>query len=75
MDHSQSGEVAVLGAERAVQDVNVIHQFRSQTFQLAQIALPVSPRVLVLLDIVHQHFQSAVYSPMIQIEDDPARVN
>jgi hypothetical protein len=45
MDHSHSGEVAVLGAERAVQDVNVIHQFRSQTFQFAQIALPV-PRVL-----------------------------
>jgi len=65
----------VIGAKRGRSGCQRHHQFRSQTFQLAQIALPVSPRALVLLDIVHQHFQSAVCSPMIQIEDDPARLN
>ena len=68
MDHAEAGEVAIFGAERAVEDVHVLDQFRRQALQRPQIALAVALRPLILLHVVHQHFQPAVNAAVIEVE-------
>src|SRR5262249_36500053 len=68
MDHAEAGKVAILGAERAVQDINVIHQLWNKSLQRPQIALAVSLRTLVLLYVIDQDFQASVHSAVIQVE-------
>ena len=74
VDHAQPAEIAVLGAERTVDDGHVLDQFRAERLQRAQVALAVALRALVLLDIVHQDFQSAVDAAVVQVESEAANL-
>ena len=72
MHHAKAAEVAVFGAERPVDDRDILNQLRAERFQRAQITLAVSLRALVLLDIVDQDLQAAVHAAVIEIETEPA---
>ena len=68
VDHAEPAEIAVLRAERSVDDLHVLHQFGRQALERTQISLAVALRALVLLDVVHQHLQSAADAAVIQVE-------
>jgi len=70
--HAEAAEIAVLRAERAVDDVHAFHQLGSQAFERAEVSLAVPLRALVLLHVVHQHFESAADAAVIQIEAEAA---
>ena len=71
MDYAQPAEVAVLRAERAVDQGRLLHQFRSETLQAAQIPLPVTLRRLILLHIIDENFHAAADAAVVQIEPEP----
>jgi hypothetical protein len=68
VDYAQAAEIAILGAEGAVGDGDVRNQFRTERFERAQITLAVALRALVLLHVIHQHFEAAVDAAVIQVE-------
>src|SRR5437879_1956024 len=72
VNHSQTAEVAVLSAERSVDDRDVLDQLRAESFQGAQVALSMALRSLILLNVVHQDLETAVHASVIQIEAEPA---
>src|SRR5262249_27783605 len=72
VDDAEAGEIAVFRAERAVEDVHVLDEFGSERFQLAEIALPVSLRALILLHVVHENLQTAVHAPVVEVEAEAA---
>ena len=72
MNDAEAGEIAVLRAERPVEDVHVLDEFGSERFQLAEITLPVPLRALILLHIVHEDFQSAVDAAVVEVESEAA---
>ena len=72
MHYSEAGKISILGTERAVENVDVIDQFRSQSFQCAQVALAVPLGGLILLHVIDQNFQPAVHSAVIEIETEAA---
>jgi hypothetical protein len=72
VNDAEAGEISVLRAERPVEDVHVLDEFWSERFQLAEIALPVPLRALVLLYVVYQNFQTAVDAAVIEVETEAA---
>ncbi len=70
--HAQAAEIAILRAEGAVDDGDVLDQFRAERLQRAEVALAVALRALILLDVVHQHLQPAVDAAVIEIEAEAA---
>src|SRR5437868_14320490 len=67
MHHAQSREVAILGAERPVENVYIIDQFRRQALELTEIALAVSLARLVLLYVIYEKLQAAIDAAVIEI--------
>src|SRR5262249_23106550 len=67
-DYAQTAETAILGAERAVINRDFANQLRAEGLERSQISLTVSLRALVLLDIVDQHFETAIHTAMVQVE-------
>ena len=72
VDHAEAAEIAVFRAERAVDDGDVLNQLRAERLQRAEVALAVALRALILLHVVHQHFESAVDAAVIEIEAEAA---
>ena len=70
--HAEAAEIAILRAERAVDDVHAFHQFRSQALERPEVALAVPLRALILLHIVHQDFESAADAAVIEVEAEAA---
>ena len=68
VDDAEPAEIAVLRAERSIDDRDVLDQFRAQRLQRTQVSLAVALRALILLDVVHQHLQAAVHAAVIQVE-------
>src|SRR5262245_17057041 len=71
MNNAEAGKVAILRAEWAVQDIHVLNQFRRQRLQSAEVTLTVTLCGLVLLNVIDQDFQTAVYSTVIEVEAKP----
>src|SRR5262245_28698631 len=69
---AESAEIAILGAKRTVDDVHVLYEFRRQTLERPQIALPMPLGPLVLLNVVHQNLESAADPAMVQVETEAA---
>jgi hypothetical protein len=74
VNHAENGKVAIFGTERSVEDVDVIHEFRSKSPQRAQVSLAVALSGLILLNIIDHDFQPAVDSAMIEIESETANL-
>src|SRR5262249_42574750 len=72
VNDAEAGEISVLRAEGPVEDVHVLDEFWSERFQLAEIALPVPLRALVLLYVVYKNFQTAVDAAVIEVETEAA---
>ena len=72
MDHAQPREISVLGAEGAVQNVDIIDQFGNQALERAQVALAMPLARLVLLHVIDQDLQAAVDSAVIEVESEAA---
>ena len=72
MHDAEAAEIAILRAERAVDDRDVLDQFRAERLQSAEIALAVALRALILLHVVDQHFQAAIDSAVVEIEAEAA---
>src|ERR1039457_2334327 len=72
MNHAQAAKVAVLGAERTVDDVDLLNQFRTERLQGTEITLPVALRSMILLHVVDENLEAAVDAAMIQVEAEPA---
>ena len=70
VNDTQTGEVPVFGAEWPIENVYIVDQFRSQSFERPEIALAMPLGALVLLDIIHQDFQAAVDSAVIEVETE-----
>src|SRR5262249_54070610 len=70
VDYAQTAEIAILGAERAVINRDFANQLRAEGLERSQISLTVSLRALVLLDIVDQHFETAIHTAMVQVESE-----
>ena len=74
MDDAKGGKIAVLRAERAVDDIDVIHQFRAEGFQPAEIALSVGLRRLILRNVIDQNFEASVEAAVIEVEAESAKL-
>ena len=72
VDHAEAAEIAVLRAERAVDDGDVLDQFRAERLERAEVALAVALRALILLHVVHQDLEAAVDAAVIEIEAEAA---
>ena len=70
MYYAESAEIAVLGAERPVDDAHLLHQLGSDALQRAKVALAVTLGGLVLRDVVHQDLESAADAAMVEIETE-----
>ena len=68
MHHPESGKIAVLGAERSIEDVHLLNQLGRQALQLSQVALAVPLCSLILLDAVDQDFEPSADASMIQVK-------
>src|SRR5262245_59050876 len=71
VDNTKTAEIAVLRIEWSIDDRHFLDQFRTERLQCSQVALAVSLRALVLLDIIHQHFQAAIDAAVIEIKTEP----
>ena len=72
--HAKTAEIAVLRAERAVDDVHTFHQFRSQALERTEVSLAVTLSALILLHIVHQDFKPAADAAVIEVETEAANL-
>ncbi len=68
--HAEPAEIAILRVERSVDDVHAFHKFGAKALERPKVSLTVTLRTLILLDVVHQHFQSAVDAAVIQIKSE-----
>ena len=75
MYNAEAGEVSVLGAERAVDDVYIINELRSEALELTEIALTVSLRALILLNIIDKDLEATIDSAVIEIETESSDLN
>src|SRR5262245_54858961 len=72
MHYAQTAEIAVFGAERAVDDVDLLDQLRAEGLQRAEVSLAVALRGLILLHAVHQDLQAAIDAAVVQVEPEAA---
>jgi len=73
--NAEAAEVAILRAERAVDEIGFLDQFRRQALQAAQVALPVALRGLVLLDVIDEDLHAAVDTAVIEVKAEAADLN
>ena len=74
MHNAKAAEIAVLRAERSVDDVQAFHEFGSQAFERPEVSLPVPLGALVLLHIVHEDLESAADAAVIEVEAEAANL-
>lgn len=68
VDDAEAREVAVLGAEGAIDETGFLDEFWGEGFEAAEVALAVALGGLVLLDVVDEDFHAAADAAVIQIE-------
>lgn len=68
VDDAEAAEVAVFRAEWPVNNRYLLDQLRAERLQSTKVALAVALRSLVLLNIIDQHLQTAVYPAVIEIK-------
>src|SRR5262249_44536424 len=69
---TEAAEVAILRAERAVNDRDIVNQLGTQRFERTQVSLPVTLRALILLHAVDEYLQSAIHAAVIEVETEAA---
>src|SRR5271165_316992 len=74
MNDTECGEVSVFRAERAIDDVDIVHEFWAQRLEPSEIALSVGLRGLILGNVVHQHFEAAIQAAVVQVETKTAKL-
>src|ERR1035441_6103908 len=68
MNHAKAAEIAVLGTERAVDDRDILNQFRAECLEGAKVALSVALGSLILLYVIDQDLETAVYAAVVEVE-------
>src|SRR5437016_3249743 len=68
MHDTQAAEVAVFGAERAVDDIHLLNQLGAERLQRPEIPLTMALGALILLDIVHQDLETAIHASVVEVE-------
>ncbi|MFN7920009.1 MAG: hypothetical protein U0Q16_07930 [Bryobacteraceae bacterium] len=72
MNHAESAEVAVFGAEGSVDNLGFLNEFGGEAFEGSEVALSVALGRLVLLDVVDEDFEAAVDAAMVEVEAEAA---
>jgi hypothetical protein len=74
MNDAEGLKISILCTEWAVDNVDVIHQFRAKGLEKAEITLAVGLRALVLGYVVYQDLNPAVQAAMVEVESKPAKL-
>src|SRR5262249_905392 len=74
VDHSKTAEIAILRAERAVDDGDILDQLGAERLQRPEITLAVALRALILLYMIQQHLKAAVDAAVVKIKAETANL-